>query len=52
LSDFIDFLVMRRRQTSREKGRKDRLAQISVWSGKQIRPIEEAMTEVNSWKLP
>lgn len=31
VSDFIDFLVMRRRQASREKGRKDRLAHISVW---------------------
>ena len=52
LSDFIDFLVMRRRQTSREKSRKERLTQISVWSSKDIKPIEEAMTEVNSWKLP
>jgi hypothetical protein len=51
LSDFIDFLVMRRRQTSREKSRKDRLAQISVWSSKDIKPIEEAMMEINSWKL-
>jgi hypothetical protein len=51
VSDFIDFLVMRRRQVSREKGRKDRLAQISVWSSKDIKPIEEAMMEVNSWKL-
>jgi hypothetical protein len=52
LSDFIDFLVMRRRRTSREKSRKDRLTQISVWSSKDIKPVEEAMAEVNSWKLP
>ena len=52
LSDFIDFLVMRRRRTSREKSRKDRLTQISVWSSKDIKPVEEALAEVNSWKLP
>jgi hypothetical protein len=52
VANFIDFLLMRRRQSTREKSRKGRLEKISVWSNDDVKPIEEAMAEVNSWKLP
>jgi hypothetical protein len=52
VADFIEFLSMRRRQSTKEKSRKDRLAKISVWASNDVKPIEEAMAEVNSWKLP
>ncbi len=52
VADFVDFLLMRRRQTTKEKSRKARLEKISIWSCDDVNPIEEAMAEVNCWKLP
>jgi len=52
VSDFIDFLLTRRRNPSRKKSRNERLTKVSVWSNSDVKPIEEAMVEVNNWKLP
>jgi hypothetical protein len=52
VANFIDFLLMRRRQSTREKSRKGRLEKISIWYSDDVKPIEEAIAEVNSWKLP
>ena len=52
VSDFVDFLLTRRRQTTRENKRKVWLTKVSVWSDSDVKPIEEAMAEVNNWKLP
>ena len=52
VADFIEFLLARRRHSTREKNRKERLTKISVWSNNDVKPIEEAMAEVNNWKLP
>jgi hypothetical protein len=52
VADFVDFLLVRRRQATREKSRRAMLAKVSVWSSDDIKPIEETMAEVNNWKLP
>ena len=42
VSDFVEFLLTRRRQSVREKGRKERLMKVSVWSNNDVHSIEEA----------
>jgi mRNA-degrading endonuclease RelE of RelBE toxin-antitoxin system len=46
VSDFVEFLLTRRRHSTSEKRRNERLAKISVWSNNDITPIEEAMTNL------
>lgn len=52
VADFIDFLLIRRRQSTRDKSRKGKLTKISVWSSDDVKPIEDAVMEVNNWNLP
>lgn len=50
--DFAEFIISRKKRTSKGSMRKERLLNISVWSDSDIEAIDQATTEVNKWNLP
>ena len=50
--DFAEFIISRTKRTVKRSMRKERLLNVSVWSGSDIEAIDRATTEVNKWNLP
>jgi hypothetical protein len=50
VSDFIDFLIQKKKPTKKKIDKK-KLLEISCWDDEDIKAIEDAGKEINKWKL-
>ncbi len=50
VSDFIDFLIQKKRHIKKKIDKK-KLLEISCWDDEDIKAIEDAGKEINKWKL-
>lgn len=49
VSDFIDFLIQKRKPV-KKKINKKKLLEVSCWSDEDIQAIEDAGKEINKWQ--